>query len=71
VPTPLLLLYGDRGHEGGSPALLADGIAWYTALREHGVEAEPVIYRGERRLMGRPENEADLIAHSVAWFSFH
>jgi len=63
VRTPLLLLHGD--HE------TAEAIAWYTALREHGAEAELVFYRGEGHVPTRPENRADVVARSVAWFQAH
>jgi dipeptidyl aminopeptidase/acylaminoacyl peptidase len=68
VRTPTLLLYGDAH---GSPFQVADAVAWYTALREHGVEAELVLYRGEGHWMRRPENQEDLFARSVAWFRRH
>lgn len=63
VRTPMLLLYGDD-----EPA---QGICWYTALREHGVEAELVFYRDEGHVNLRPENREDLVTRSVAWFRRH
>lgn len=63
VRTPMLLLYGDD-----EPA---QGICWYTALREHGVEAELVFYREEGHVNLRPENQQDLVTRSVAWFRRH
>jgi len=68
VRTPLLLLFGDHR---GAPAPVADSIAWYTALREHGVETELVFYRDEGHLMEREENREDLFSRSVDWFRRH
>lgn len=68
VRTPVLLLYGDHR---GAPFPLVDAIIWYTALREHGVDAELVIYRDEGHLLGRSENRADLFARAIAWFTVH
>jgi dienelactone hydrolase len=68
VRTPILLLFGDHR---GAPSPVADALVWYTALREHGVETELVIYRDEGHLLGRAENRDDLFARSTAWFRAH
>lgn len=63
IRTPLLLLHGDH--------ITAEAIAWYTALREHGVETDLIFYRGEGHVLKRPENVDDLVRRSVAWFRDH
>jgi dienelactone hydrolase len=65
VRTPLLLVYGEHGI---GPA---HGIAWLTALRDHGVPCDLVLYDGEGHLMSRPENKADMFARAAAWFRQH
>ena len=65
VRTPLLLVYGQ---EGMGPT---HGVAWLTALRDHGVPCELVLYHGEGHLFSRPENKADMVARAVAWFRRH
>jgi dipeptidyl aminopeptidase/acylaminoacyl peptidase len=65
VRTPLLLVYG---HKGKGPT---HGIAWLTALRDHGVPCELILYEGEGHLLRRPEHKADLLARAAAWFRHH
>jgi dipeptidyl aminopeptidase/acylaminoacyl peptidase len=65
VRTPLLLVYGQ---EGMGPT---HGVAWFTALRDHGVPCELVLYDGEGHLFSRPENKADMLARAAAWFHRH
>jgi dienelactone hydrolase len=65
VRTPLLLVYGQ---DGMGPT---HGVAWYTALRDHGVPCELVLYNGEGHLFNRPENKADMFARAAAWFRRH
>jgi dipeptidyl aminopeptidase/acylaminoacyl peptidase len=65
VRTPLLLVYGQ---DGMGPT---HGTAWFTALREHGVPCELVLYQGEGHLLRRPQNRADLLARAAAWFRHH
>jgi dipeptidyl aminopeptidase/acylaminoacyl peptidase len=65
VRTPLLLVYGQ---DGMGPT---HGTAWLTALRDHGVPCELVIYEGEGHLLRRPHNKADMLARAAAWFRHH
>jgi acetyl esterase/lipase len=44
VRTPLLLVYGQNSMG------LTHGLAWFTALRDHGVPCELVVYDGEGHL---------------------
>jgi dipeptidyl aminopeptidase/acylaminoacyl peptidase len=65
IHTPLLLVYGQHGI---GPA---HGVAWLTALRDHGVPCELVLYDDEGHLLSRPENKADMVARAAAWFRRH
>jgi dipeptidyl aminopeptidase/acylaminoacyl peptidase len=65
VRTPLLLVYGQHGI---GPT---HGVAWSTALRDHGVPCELVLYDGESHLFSRPEKKADMFTRAVAWFHQH
>jgi dipeptidyl aminopeptidase/acylaminoacyl peptidase len=65
IRTPLLLVYGQHGM---GPT---HGIAWLTALRDHGVPCELVLYDDEGHLFSRPENKADMFARAAAWFRRH
>jgi dipeptidyl aminopeptidase/acylaminoacyl peptidase len=47
------------------------GVARFTALRDHGVPCELVLYEGEGHLFTRPENEADMLARAATWFHQH
>lgn len=66
VQTPMLLVYGDD-----SEVLKTQGLAWYTALRDHDVPSVLVFYSGEGHLLTRPANKADLFGRSAAWFRQH
>jgi dipeptidyl aminopeptidase/acylaminoacyl peptidase len=63
VRTPLLILWGDHD--------LSQPIAWYTALREHGVETDLIIYRGEGHSPQNRANVQDVYERSAAWFRAH
>jgi dienelactone hydrolase len=65
IRTPLLLVYG---RDGMGPT---HGVAWYSALRDHGVPCGLVIYDDEGHLLSRPENRADMAARAAAWFRRH
>jgi dipeptidyl aminopeptidase/acylaminoacyl peptidase len=65
VRTPLLLVYGQ---DSMGPT---HGVAWFTALRDHGVPCELVLYDGEGHLFSRPDNKADMLARAAAWFRRH
>jgi dipeptidyl aminopeptidase/acylaminoacyl peptidase len=65
VRTPLLLVYGQ---DSMGPT---HGVAWFTALRDHGVPCELVLYDGEGHLFSRPHNKADMFTRAVAWFHQH
>jgi dipeptidyl aminopeptidase/acylaminoacyl peptidase len=65
IRTPLLLVYGQ---DGMGPT---HGVAWFAALRDHGVPCELVLYQGEGHLLRRPQNKADLLARAAAWFRHH
>jgi len=65
VRTPMLLVYGEDSE------LKPQGLAWYTALRDHDVPCSLVLYRGEGHLLGRLENKADLFKRSASWFRQH
>jgi dipeptidyl aminopeptidase/acylaminoacyl peptidase len=65
VRTPLLLVYGQ---DSMGPT---HGVAWLTALRDHGVPCELVVYDGEGHLFSRPQNKADMVARAAAWFRRH
>jgi dipeptidyl aminopeptidase/acylaminoacyl peptidase len=65
VRTPLLLVYGQNSM---GPT---HGVAWLTALRDHGLPCELVLYDDEGHLLSRPENKADLFARAAAWFRQH
>ena len=65
VRTPMLLVYGDDSE------LRPQGLAWYTALRDHDVPCSLVVYVGEGHLLTRPENKTDLFGRSAAWFRRH
>jgi dipeptidyl aminopeptidase/acylaminoacyl peptidase len=47
------------------------GVAWLTALRDHGLPCELVRYDDEGHLFSRPENKADMVARAAAWFRRH
>ncbi len=66
VRTPMLLAYGED-----SEHLKPQGLAWYTALRDHDLPCALVFYRGEGHLLTRPENRADLFTRSASWFRQH
>lgn len=63
VDTPLLLLYGEQR--------APEALCWYAALRDHGVDTDLVVYRGEGHLNRQPANREDLLARSVDWFERH
>jgi len=65
VRTPLLLVYSQ---DSMGPT---HGVAWFSALRDHGVPCELVLYDGEGHLFRRPENKADMFTRAVAWFHQH
>jgi dipeptidyl aminopeptidase/acylaminoacyl peptidase len=65
IRTPLLLVYGQHGM---GPT---HGVAWLTALRDHGVPCQLVCYDGEGHLFSRPANRADMVARAAAWFRQH
>jgi dipeptidyl aminopeptidase/acylaminoacyl peptidase len=65
IRTPLLLVYGQ---DSMGPT---HGVAWLTALRDHGLPCELVLYDGEGHLFSRPENKADMVARAAAWFRRH
>ena len=54
-----------------SAAAKPPGVAWFTALRDHGVPCELVLYDGEGHLFSRPHNKADMFTRAVAWFHQH
>ncbi len=66
VRTPMLLLYGED-----SKLLTPQGLAWYTALRDHDLPCALVFYGGEGHLLTRPENRDDLFTRSASWFRRH
>jgi dipeptidyl aminopeptidase/acylaminoacyl peptidase len=65
VRTPLPVVYGEHGI---GPT---HGIAWLTALRDHGLPCELVLYDDEGHLMRRPEDKTGLLARAAAWFRQH
>lgn len=63
IDTPVLLLYGEDH--------TTQALCWYTALRDHGVEVDLIIYRDEGHLFERPANRRDVLDRSVDWFHRH
>lgn len=65
VRTPMLLAYGA---DGMGPT---QGMAWATALADHGVDCELVLYEHEGHVPTAAENTADLLRRAVTWFTDH
>jgi dienelactone hydrolase len=65
IRTPLLLVYGQNSM---GPT---HGVPWFTALRDHGVPCELILYHDEGHLFSKPENKADMFTRAAAWFRRH
>jgi dipeptidyl aminopeptidase/acylaminoacyl peptidase len=64
VRTPTLVLVGERDAECPPP----QSYEFWHALKTLGVPTQLIIYPGEGHLFVKPENQADRIDQTVAWF---
>ena len=64
VKTPTLIIVGERDAE--CPA--AQSYEFWHALRTLGVPTQLIIYPGEGHLFLKPENQADRLNQTIAWF---
>jgi dipeptidyl aminopeptidase/acylaminoacyl peptidase len=63
--TPVLLLHGDRDRD------VPPGQSWefYRALRDHGMEAQLVLYPGAGHGPREPGHVRDVLERSLAWLT--
>jgi len=64
VKTPTLVIVGERDAECPAP----QSYEFWHALRTLGVPTQLIIYPGEGHLFLKPENQADRLDQTVAWF---
>ena len=64
VKTPTLVIVGERDAECPSP----QSYEFWHALRTLGVPTQLIIYSGEGHLFLKPENQADRMDQTIAWF---
>ncbi len=64
VKTPTLVIVGERDAECPAP----QSYEFWHALRTLGVPTQLIIYAGEGHLFLKPENQADRMDQTVAWF---
>ncbi len=64
VKTPTLIIVGE--HDAECPA--AQSYEFWHALRTLGVPTQLIIYPGEGHLFLKPENQADRLNQTIAWF---
>ena len=64
VKTPTLIIVGERDAECPS----AQSYEFWHALRTLGVPTQLIIYPGEGHLFLKPENQADRLNQTIAWF---
>ena len=64
VKTPTLNIVGERDAETPAP----QSYEFWHALRTLGVPTQLVVYPGEGHLFAKPENQADRLDRTVAWF---
>jgi dipeptidyl aminopeptidase/acylaminoacyl peptidase len=62
--TPTLVIVGERDAECPAP----QSYEFWHALRTLGVPTQLVVYPGEGHLFIKPENQADRLDQTVAWF---
>ena len=68
--TPTLVLHSDEDHR----CPVSEGIQFYTALREKGVDARMVIFHGENHELsrsGKPEARIRRLKEIHDWFERH
>ena len=64
VKTPTLIIVGERDAETPAP----QSYEFWHALRTLGVPTQLIVYPGEGHLFIKPENQADRLDRTVAWF---
>jgi len=64
VKTPTLVIVGERDAECPAP----QSYEFWHALKALGVPTQLIIYPGEGHLFIKPENQADRLDQTVAWF---
>jgi dipeptidyl aminopeptidase/acylaminoacyl peptidase len=64
VKTPTLVIVGERDAECPAP----QSYEFWHALKTLGVPTELIVYAGEGHLFLKPENQADRMDQTVAWF---
>jgi dipeptidyl aminopeptidase/acylaminoacyl peptidase len=64
VKTPTLVIVGERDAECPS----SQSYEFWHALKTLGVPTELIVYPGEGHLFVKPENQADRMDQTVAWF---
>ena len=64
VKTPTLVIVGE--HDAECPS--AQSYEFWHALRTLGVPTQLIIYSGEGHLFLKPENQADRMNQTIAWF---
>ena len=64
VKTPTLVIVGEHDAECPSP----QSYEFWHALRTLGVPTQLIIYPGEGHLFLKPENQADRMSQTLAWF---
>ncbi|HEX9630057.1 MAG TPA: prolyl oligopeptidase family serine peptidase, partial [Pyrinomonadaceae bacterium] len=64
VKTPTLVIVGE--HDAECPS--AQSYEFWHALRTLNVPTQLIIYPGEGHLFVKPENQADRMGQTVAWF---
>jgi dipeptidyl aminopeptidase/acylaminoacyl peptidase len=64
VKTPTLIIVGERDAECPS----AQSYEFWHALRTLGIPTQLIIYPGEGHLFLKPENQADRLNQTIAWF---
>jgi dipeptidyl aminopeptidase/acylaminoacyl peptidase len=64
VKTPTLVVVGERDAECPAP----QSYEFWHALKALGIRTQLIIYPGEGHLFIKPENQADRLDQTVAWF---
>ena len=64
VKTPTLVIVGERDAECPAP----QSYEFWHALKTFGVPTQLIVYPGEGHMFIKPENQADRLEQTVAWF---
>ena len=67
VKTPTLVIVGERDAECPAP----QSYEFWHALKTFGVPTRLIVYPGEGHMFVKPENQADRLDQTIAWFDEH